>query len=254
MFLITGGGSGIGKALTLSLVQRGQSVLIAGRRESLLQEVTAQVPSQIQYVCADVSTTEGRDMIRKKVGSQSLNALVNNAGTLTPIKKTQDIQPNEWHQVFATNLDAPLFLPQLLYKNLTGGRVLNMGSGAAYLPVQAWAPYCASKAALAMLTQCWQLDSESVVFTSVMPGISDTDMQLMARSDNTVMALEKHEFFQRLHEHNRLISPETVAAFLTWLLLDTDDATYVSQEWDIYDTSHHVQWLKAPHQVLHWDF
>ena len=45
------------------------------------------------------------------------------------------------------------------------------------------------------------------------------------------------------------MTPETVAAFLTWLLLDTETSEYVSKEWDIYDTSHHHGWLVPPHSV-----
>lgn len=98
-----------------------------------------------------------------------------------------------------------------------------------------------------MLTKCWQLESETVAFASVMPGIIDTDMQVIARSDINP-DLEHSGFYKKLKEENRLVSPDTVAAFLTWLLLDVDKGIYVSQEWDIYDTKHHQDWLKLPNQ------
>lgn len=104
-----------------------------------------------------------------------------------------------------------------------------------------------------MLSKCWHLESESVAFASVMPGIIDTDMQVLARSDENPDH-DQGNFYKRLKEKGRLVAPETVAEFLTWLLLDVDAATYGSKEWDIYDTSHHAAWLKPPHQVLHWDF
>ena len=62
------------------------------------------------------------------------------------------------------------------------------------------------------------------------------------------------DFHKRLKQNNRLIAPETVAEFLSWLLLDIDRDTYVSQEWDIYNTDHHADWLRPPHKVLHWEF
>ncbi|WP_298627161.1 SDR family NAD(P)-dependent oxidoreductase [uncultured Legionella sp.] len=253
MFIITGGGSGIGKALALALANRGKSVLIIGRREQVLQE-TAATSSLIKYFCADVSTSEGRNLVRVYLDNiPQINALVNNAGTLNPIGAIKDIQLDDWQHTFSTNLEAPLFLTQLLYDKLHHGRVLNIGSGAAHFAIKGWAPYCTSKAALAMLTQCWQLDSGSLSFASVMPGIIDTEMQSIARS-GLGMDAEQVDFYKRLKQHNRLISPETVAEFLSWLLLDVEQAVYVSKEWDIYDTSHHSSWLNPPHQVLHWDF
>ncbi|MCL9683913.1 SDR family NAD(P)-dependent oxidoreductase [Legionella maioricensis] len=253
MFIITGGGSGIGKALALALAKRGKSVLIVGRREQLLEE-TASFSSLIKYFCADVSTSEGLHSIKTFIDNiPQIEGLVNNAGTIAPLAAIKDIQLEEWHRALNTNLDAPLFLPQILYDKLTNGRVLNIGSAAAYFAVKGWTAYCVSKAALAMLTQCWQLESKSVFFASVKPGIIDTEMQAIIRQGSN-MAPEDVDFYKRLKQNNRLITPETAAEFLTWLLLDIDRDTYISQEWDIYDTAHHVDWLRSPHQVLHWEF
>jgi len=252
MFLITGGGSGVGRSLAIALSKRGQSVFIVGRREHTLKE-TATHSSLIKYLCADVSTSEGLNLIKDQLESESkISALVNNAGVLLPIVPIKDISSADWHQALRTNLDAALFLPQKLHKQLEQGRVLNIGSGAAYFPIQGWATYCVSKAALAMLTQCWQLESNSIAFASVMPGIVDTQMQAIARNGLS-MDPEQVLFYKKIKDQNRLISPETVAEFLVWLLLDIDNETYVSREWDIYDTTHHTAWLKPPHQVIHWD-
>lgn len=253
MFIITGGGSGIGKALALALAKRNKEVLIVGRREELLKD-TASASPLIQYLCADVSDPESLKAIKDKVAHlPQIHGLINNAGTISPIVALKDINSDAWHHAFKTNLDAALFLPQKLDHLLINGRVLNIGSGAAYFPIQGWSAYCVSKAALSMLTRCWQLESTSIAFASVMPGIIDTDMQAIARS-NDGMDKDRAGFYTRLKQENRLISPSTVAEFLTWLLLDVDSKTYISQEWDIYDTAHHSAWLRAPNQVLHWDF
>lgn len=252
MFIITGGGSGIGRALAISLAKRGKEVLIIGRREKLLYE-TAASTANIQYLCADVATQDGLESIKKYLNSVSqIDALVNNAGTLKPLESLKDVSRQEWLNALNTNLNAALFLPQSMYDKLAQGRVLNIGSGAAYFAIRGWGSYCVSKAALSMLTKCWQLESESVAFASVMPGIIDTDMQAMARSSSNPDH-ERIGFYKRLKEDGRLVSTETVAAFLTWLLLDTDKKAFVSKEWDIYDASHHAAWLKPPFQVLHWD-
>lgn len=253
MFVITGGGSGIGKSLALSLAKRNQSVLIVGRREQLLQE-TVTMSSKINYVCADVTTFQGMESIKNYLREvPHIDALINNAGTLNPLTSLREIELEEWQHALNTNLNASLFLTQTLYEQLVNGRVLNIGSGAAYFPIRGWAAYCVSKAALSMLTRCWQLESEDIAFASVMPGIIDTHMQAIARSSSNP-DVEGINFYQRLNDQNRLVSPDTVTEFLTWLLLDVDQKTYASKEWDIYDTEHHHAWLKPPHQVLHWDF
>ncbi len=252
MFIITGGGSGLGKALALSLANRGKKVLIVGRRLSLLEE-TVRLSPLIEFLCADISTSEGIDLIVQHTKTLSqINALINNAGCLQPIASLINIEKGDWHKAFSTNLDAALFLPQKLYKQLANGRVLNISSGAAYFAIKGWAAYCVSKAALSMLTQCWQLESQEVAFASVMPGIVDTEMQALAREAKH-MDTKQTDFYKNLKYTNRLVSAETVAEFLTWLLLDLDKKTYQSKEWDIYDTSHYDAWLRAPHAVPHWE-
>lgn len=253
VFVITGGGSGIGKALALALVNRGKEVLIIGRRENLLKD-TAAASANIKYLVADVASKEGLNAIKNYLASVTrIEGLVNNAGTMNPLAELKDVNPEEWQQALNTNLNAALYLPQMLYSKLAHGRVLNIGSGAAYFAIKGWGAYCVSKAALAMLSKCWQMESDEVSFASVKPGIIDTDMQAIARSSKNPDSTQTN-FYIRLKEHGRLVKPETVAEFLTWLLLDTSNQKYVSREWDIYDTSHHRSWLKPPHQVLHWDF
>ena len=252
VFVVTGGGSGIGKALAHALAMRNKSVLIIGRREQSLIDTAAFSPL-IHYCCADVSTTEGRQQISKHLSDVPVIAgLIHNAGIIAPILPITTIDETAWRQAMATNLDAPLFLSQLLYDKLTNGRVLNISSGAAHFPVTAWAAYCVSKASLSMLTRCWQLESERVAFASVMPGIIDTDMQAQIRNAS-YMSIDKVDFFKRLQQEKQLLSPATVASFLCWLLLDIDKAHYVSKEWDIYDQTHHDKWLVLPHSVPSWE-
>lgn len=252
MFVVTGGGSGIGRALAHSLAMRGKKVLIIGRRLDALKD-TASVSSLISVCSADVASREGREAILAHLPDNSpLEGLIHNAGIIEPVSLLGTIDEDAWKKTLATNLDAPLFLSQLLLPRLAEGRVLHIGSGVAHFPVAGWAAYCVSKAALFMLTQCWQLESTNTAFASVMPGIIDTDMQAFIRQC-AFMDNEKREFFKTLEREGRLIKPETVALFLSWLLLDLDKASYVSREWDIYDTAHHPSWLVAPHLVPHWE-
>lgn len=248
MFIVTGGGSGIGKALAQALASRGKSVLIIGRNKQSLCETKAFSPL-IEYFCADVSTEEGRHCILTHLKSISrIDGLVHNAGVIEPILPLLTLDETQWRQVFATNLEAPLFLTQKLCDKLQNGRVLHIGSGAAYFPVTGWSAYCVSKAGLAMLTRCWQLELNTISFASVMPGIIDTNMQTQIRHAHH-MENNKNDFFKKLKDNNQLLLPATVAIFLCWLLLDIDKENYISQEWDIYDISHHSAWLTSGHTV-----
>jgi NAD(P)-dependent dehydrogenase (short-subunit alcohol dehydrogenase family) len=252
VYLITGGGSGIGRALARALVRRDKQVLVIGRREDALAE-TAAFSSQISILSADVSTTLGRNKIVAQLEQiEALEGLIHNAGVIEPILPIQSLDETAWLRVMSTNLNAPLFLTQSLRNKLNQGRVLHIGSGAAYFPVAGWSAYCVSKAGLSMLTRCWQLENPDFAIASVMPGIIDTEMQDFIRKAEC-MEKEKRDFFVRLHNEKKLLSVETVAEFLTWLLLDLESAQYASKEWDIYDKSHHQFWLKAPQEVPDWE-
>lgn len=248
MFVVTGGGSGIGRALAHALATHNKPVLIVGRRAEPLSD-TADFSPLISTLCADVSTSSGRDLLIDRLkNTQHIDGLIHNAGVIDPILPILSIDETAWRQVMATNVEAPLFLSQLLFDKLAHGRVLHLGSGASTFPVHGWGAYCVSKAALSMLTRCWQLESTTVAFTSVMPGIIDTPMQAEIR-EALHMEPNKLNFFKRLQVEKQLIMPEAVALFLCWLLLDIDKARYVSQEWDIYDTTHHHEWLVSPFTV-----
>lgn len=248
MFVVTGGGSGIGRALAQALASRGKKVLIVGRREEALAETAAFSPL-ISYLSVDVATDKGRQQIATLLKPMiSIDGLIHNAGTIEPIVPIASVDESSWQKALATNLNAPLFLTQLLLPKLKHGRVLHIGSGAAYFPVTGWSAYCVSKAALSMLTRCWQEESPNTAFASVMPGIIDTDMQALIR-DARFMKDEKRDFFHMLKAEGRLLTIETVALFLNWLLLDTTKEQFVAREWDIYDKSHHQFWLESPHTV-----
>lgn len=240
MHIITGASRGIGRALALELARCEKEVLIIGRNEEQLKE-TQQLNSNITYLALDISLPESWEKIRNFT-PEKIDTLINNAGILGTFAPVTKIEYADWQKTIATNVTPALFLTSILFNKLHAGKVLNIGSGAAYFPIKGWTNYCVSKAALSMLTRCWQIETDSVAVASVQPGIIDTDMQTVIRHAKHMDA-DKLEFFTSLHKNKKLISPETVAKFLCWLLLELNNQEYVSQEWDIYDTSHHKYWL-----------
>ncbi|OGV35456.1 MAG: sepiapterin reductase [Legionellales bacterium RIFCSPHIGHO2_12_FULL_35_11] len=248
MYIVTGGGSGIGKSLAISLAARLEDVLIVGRDVEKLS-LTASYSSHINYVQADLGMSAEREKVQNYLKDiKNIKGLINNAGTVLPIVSIADISEEDWHATMRVNLDAPLFLIKLLRNKLVNGRVLNISTKAAHFPIAAWSAYCSSKAALDMLTRCCQLEMTDIAFGTVMPGIIDTDMQQQIRNSRG-MQKEKFAFFHELKNEKKLLSSDTVAQFLCWLLLDIDSKRFSSQEWDIYDKNYQHEWLVSPYTV-----
>lgn len=245
--LVTGGGSGIGRAVAQALAARGLTVIVTGRRQAPLEETRRNDSDRIHAVSADVSTEDGRAVLRAALPAGArLRCLVHNAGVLEPVGPVDRIGLQAWRRNQAINVDAPLFLTQALLPSLVGGRVLHISSGAAHRPIPGWSAYCVAKAALFMLYRCLnaELADHGVRFGSVRPGVVDTDMQALIR-DQRSEDFPQVERFRQLHRDGQLHSAREVAAFVTWLLLDCDDEDYVRQEWELDDESHHHLWKRG---------
>jgi short-subunit dehydrogenase len=149
--LITGAGSGIGRALALEAARRGISLALVGRRAERLAETRAQLPpvAKCLVIAADVTSPEARRALRDRVAQEwgHLHFLVNNAGVIAagPLTLVQDA---ELARLMATNLVAPLALTRELLPLLRAGapaRVVNMGSMLGDIAMPLFAAYSASK-------------------------------------------------------------------------------------------------------------
>ena len=243
--LITGGGTGIGRALAERFAAKGWQVTIVGRRLELLQEVARDYPDKISIISADV----GRNQDRQKIVSEAkgtLDLLVHNAAVLGPVGPILDQSPEDWKSHMATNVEGPLFLTQALLPNLVeNSRVVNISSGAAHQGIPGWGMYCTSKAALFMLGQLLkdELAQRNIWFGSVRPGIVDTPMQAEIR------ALEPENFpmveqFRQYKATGALVTSELVAQYLEWLLLEVSGPQLGEREWDIRDAEWQSAWQK----------
>jgi benzil reductase ((S)-benzoin forming) len=240
LYVITGGGSGIGQALAVELASCDKDILIVGRDMARLEQTKALYPRRIDCVSLDL-THESNQLIDSLQDENKIAGLIHNAAMIEPIAPLGEITMSQWKNHFSLNLDAPLSITQSLLKKLTNGRILMISSGAAHSAIPCWAAYCCSKAALHMLYQCFKAEYPDIGFASVMPGIVDTNMQTEIRASK-LMKNDDSQFFSQLKLEQKLIAPKTVAKFLAWLLLDVDKNQYSKNEWDIYDTSHHQFW------------
>ncbi len=243
--LITGGGTGIGRALAGRFADKGWRVTIVGRRLNLLQEVARDYPDKISIISADVGSIQDRQKIVSEAKG-TLDLLVHNAAVLGPVGPILDQSPEDWKSHMATNVEGPLFLTQaLLPKLVENSRVVNISSGAAHQGIPGWGMYCTSKAALFMLGQLLkdELAQRNIWFGSVRPGIVDTPMQAEIR------ALEPENFpmveqFRQYKATGALVTSELVAQYLEWLLLEVSGPQLGEREWDIRDAEWQSAWQK----------
>ncbi len=151
--LITGAGSGIGRALAAELCERRALVILAGRRLDVLQESQARLPYPERgiVVDADITSPRGRDLLLRRVeGLGRLDLLVNNAGLVTPARFETET-PEARRAMMDTNLLAPMDLTQALLPWLRAAgraRVVNVGSLFGDIAFPCFASYSASKFAL----------------------------------------------------------------------------------------------------------
>ena len=166
--IITGGGSGIGRAVALGLVNHGYSVVVAGRRMEPLAETARQgaaAATRMVPVATDVgdpaSVQELFRTTRETFGG--LELLFNNAGQLAPSVPLEELTYEQWKPVVDTNLTGAFLCTQQAIKMMKaqqprGGRIINNGSISAQAPRPHSAPYTATKHAITGLTKSTALD------------------------------------------------------------------------------------------------
>jgi NAD(P)-dependent dehydrogenase (short-subunit alcohol dehydrogenase family) len=166
--LVTGAGSGVGRAAALALLAEGYTVALAGRRGDALAQTIAlagEHAARAHAIPADVTDpTSVADLfaaIRERLGR--LDVLFNNAGGNTPTTNFGDLTWEQWRSVIDVNLNGAFLVANAAYRLMReqtprGGRIINNGSISAHVPRFGSAPYTASKHAITGLTRAIALD------------------------------------------------------------------------------------------------
>lgn len=185
--LVTGGGSGIGLAITQALVRAGVHVIIVGRDLARLEQVRTDL-GNVTVVPADLARSEDRERLIAEVldGERPLDLLVNNAGTMQYFALTGDRALARLDAELALDLHAPIhlataFLPHLLTR--PDGAIVNVTTGLIYAPFGNTPGYSAAKGGLHAFTQSlrWQTRNTSLKVVELMPPAVRTE--LTARYD-----------------------------------------------------------------------
>ncbi len=166
--VVTGGGSGIGRAVAVALADEGYSVVVAGRRKEPL-EATAVEGSKLGARMLSVPTNVGDPRSVRALFAQTVEAfgrldlLFNNAGVGAPPVPLEDVTYEQWRSVVDTNLTGAFLCTQEAIKLMKsqqprGGRIINNGSISAHAPRPNSAPYTATKHAITGLTKSTSLD------------------------------------------------------------------------------------------------
>ena len=166
--LVTGAGTGVGKAVAIALAKAGYNLVLAGRRPEPLAETAAEinaVGSQALAVPTDVSKRESILALFEKVKSSfgRLDVLFNNAGVGAPPVPLEDLPFETWQNVVATNFTGMFLCTQEAIKimkaqNPRGGRIINNGSISAHAPRPFSVAYTSTKHAVTGLTKSTSLD------------------------------------------------------------------------------------------------
>jgi 3-oxoacyl-[acyl-carrier protein] reductase len=193
--LITGAGSGLGKAMAVAAGQVGAKVICAGRRKDKIQQTADEVNkaggtgTAVEMDVTDLKSVEKGLKIAEKVGS--IDVLINNAGIITGMKAVQDLPVEEWDKIMATNVRGPYLLTRAILPGMIQrgfGRILNISAPIKHLPKAA--AYCASKCALDSLTKAvgYELKGVDVIINAVEPPFLDTEMHKGGKKPEEVVA------------------------------------------------------------------
>ncbi|QNE40384.1 SDR family NAD(P)-dependent oxidoreductase [Hymenobacter sp. NBH84] len=222
-YIITGASRGLGKALAEAVLSYPDTKVLGVSRNATIEH------ERYQHQPLDLSDMEALQNNVTKIFPAWSDAdsitLINNAGVLGEIAYVGEQTNEHYNFVFDVNLVAPAMLMNTFlsaYSSLNVPRtVLNISSGAAQRPVDGWGAYCASKAALEMLSQVAQKEQDlrgsGIRIRALAPGVVDTGMQEQIRGADG-QSFSEAEWFKALHQDKKLAASDEVAGkTIRWL-------------------------------------
>ncbi len=194
--MVTGAGSGIGRAVAVALLREGYSVALAGRRREPLERTAAEAGSATgRALVVPTDVTDPASVRALFEATQTafgrLDVLFNNAGTGAPAVPLEELTIEQWRRVIDVNLTGAFFCTQEAFRLMKaqsprGGRIINNGSLSAHVPRPNSAPYTASKHAITGLTRATALDGRPYDIACGQIDIGNAETEMTARMKDGV--------------------------------------------------------------------
>jgi NAD(P)-dependent dehydrogenase (short-subunit alcohol dehydrogenase family) len=229
--IITGAGSGIGRACALEFARQGARIALVGRTRAKLESVAGQIGSSAFAVASDVSkSSDIQNIIQATVDKFSrVNILVNNAAMLIA-GTAESLSENDWASTFDTNVKAVWLLSRGVLPHLRasgGGSIVNISSVLGLVGAKNRVAYSASKGAVTLLTKSMALDhaAENIRVNAICPGIVETEMVAgFIQNAPNPEAMRKQR--EALHPIGRFGKPEDIAQLAVYLA--SDESSWVT--------------------------
>lgn len=224
--IVTGGGRGIGKAISLALAREGANVVMTGRHGNVLDEVAAEIESHGGHALVFVADVSDEDQVNSLVEAAQekfgrINILVNNVGITGPTAPITEVSKAQWEETMAVNLTsaflcAKAVIPQMIEQR--GGKIINISSIAGKMGYALRSPYSASKWGMIGFSQSLavELGPHNIQVNAICPGPTDGE-RMRAVIANRARELEKSEAeVERVYVEGtalkRMVDPNHVAA------------------------------------------
>jgi NAD(P)-dependent dehydrogenase (short-subunit alcohol dehydrogenase family) len=195
--MVTGAGSGVGRAAALALLRAGYTVVLAGRRRAALEETAAladDAAARGVVIPADVADPASVEALFAATHAQCgrLDVLFNNAGTNVPGTNFGDLTWEQWQSVVSVNLNGAFLVARAAFRMMReqrpqGGRIINNGSVSAHVPRPGSAPYTATKHAITGLTRSISLDGRGFGIACGQIDIGNAATAMTARMSKGVL-------------------------------------------------------------------
>jgi len=192
--MITGAGSGVGRAVAIHLSEAGWSVALVGRKADTLEETARKLKGEYLVAPADVGDPAQVKAVFAKIKDKfgRLDVLFNNAGMGTPAVPIEELTFEQWQAILCVNLTGPFLCTQEAVRMMKaqtpqGGRIINNGSISADRPRPHSAPYTATKHAITGLTKSTILDGRPFNITAGQVDIGNAATEMTERMTQGVL-------------------------------------------------------------------
>jgi NAD(P)-dependent dehydrogenase (short-subunit alcohol dehydrogenase family) len=223
--IITGAGTGIGRAIARAFIREGARVALVGRRKEPLESLLQEAGESALMLAGDVSRQTDIDRILAEAVARfgGVNVLINNAGILH-IGTAEQINEAQWDETFAINVRGLWLLSRAVLPGMRkagGGSIVNVASVLGVNGARNRACYAASKGAVVLLTKCMAIDhgADNIRVNAICPSFVETDLTAeVIRKAPDPAAVRRERI--GVHPIGRLGQPEDIAGLAVYLASD----------------------------------